>query len=142
MALVAAKPQTALMRFALFATLPAFAACSSYASVRDEASSMLADVAACNEGDTCVAVDGIEGDCTGELSCPFPARTDRAGEAHARASDIAKRSRNYSQCATAFCSGAASDFSATCDPQAHHCTMSLRNGGIDGGNALTDAASE
>ena len=130
------------MRFALVATLSAFAACSSYASVRDEASAMLADVAACNEGDTCVVVDGIEGDCSGKLGCPFPARTDRAAEAHARASDIAKRSRNYSQCASSMCSGSASDFSATCDPHAHGCTMSLRNGAIDAGNVPIDAGSE
>jgi hypothetical protein len=102
------------------------AACSSYSSVHDEASTMRAEVAACNDGDTCAVVDGINGDCTGLLGCPFPARTDRASEAHARATDIAQRSRGFTQCAETLCAGAASSFSVACDAVAHRCTMAPR----------------
>jgi hypothetical protein len=73
-------------------------ACSSYSSVHDEASTMRAEVAACNDGDTCAVVDGINGDCTGLLGCPFPTRTDRASEAHARATDRSSQSRFHSMC--------------------------------------------
>ena len=109
--------------FFLFAAGFVFAACSSWSSVHHEAATMLAEVGACNAGDACVVVAGVEGDCSGLLGCPFPARADRADEARSRSVDIAHRSRGFNECATGFCDGPASALVSTCDVASHRCSI-------------------
>ena len=98
----------------------ALMACSSWASVRDEAREMKTELGACVAGDTCVRIAGRGRDCTGVLACAFAVRADHAAEAETRARDLAEDSRGHGVCAQAFCDDADE---AICDVAIGRCVL-------------------